>query len=329
MTTAPNWIDLPNPDVRLAGLSWSRENLPRLWRLPGSAMEAMPTGVRQQALYPAGARLSLTTDSSQLHLRARSVSAAGGQAHGVSLYVDGSFWHTAPVTATDHTEVCCFDDCGRRERRIDLYLPHRHEVEVAGVGLDPGASLESVPSTRPPIVLYGSSVAQGAGASRPGMGYGSILARMLDMDLVNLGFGGAGKAEPEVVGLVAQIAASCFVLDLGKSYGRQDAAPYAEMIRRLQTSQPGIPVVCLTPIYSSREAHSPDYGDLSRHTRDVVQQAVNDITVGENLVLIDGLDLLGPGDADGLSSDGVHPSDLGFQIIAERLSPTVQRALKR
>ena len=42
--------------------------------------------------------------------------------------------------------------------------------------------------------------------------------------------GGAGKAEPEVVDLVARVEAGCFLLDLGKSYGRQDAAPYVEIL---------------------------------------------------------------------------------------------------
>jgi len=321
------WLELPHPAIAVSGLPWHEENWPRLWRLPRGHMEAVPDRVRQQALFPAGARLRLTATSGQLHLRARSVSASAGQAHGIDLYVDGSFWHTVPVTADKPADICCFEECDWRERRIDLYLPHRREVEIAALGLDADGRLGTAPAATRPIVLYGSSVAQGAGASRPGMGYGSILCRRLEVDLVNLGFGGAGKAEPEVVDLVTQVEASCFLLDLGKSYGLQDATAYTDMLSRLRETQPDAPIICLTPIYSSREAHSPEYGDLSRHTRDVVTQAYESVSQDDGVVLVDGLELLGPDDADGLSSDGVHPSDLGFQRLAERLQPLVQTAL--
>ena len=329
MVGTAHWIQLPYPSARVVGLPWYGTNAPHLWRLPEEHMSRVPEGVHRQALFPAGARIHLSTDTTQLHLRARSVSGASGQAHGVDLYMDGSFWHTVSVTAQEFTAVCCFEGCSRQERHIDLYLPHRRELEIVAVGVDGGAHLAAPRASAPPIVLYGSSVAQGAGASRPAMGYGSILARSLGLDLVNLGFGGAGRAEPEVVHLVAEVEAGCYLFDLGKSYGRQDAGPYADMLHHIRTVHPHTPLVCITPICSSREAHDPEYADLSRHTRDVVRDAAGAIPGDGSLTVVDGLDLLGPGDADGLSSDGVHPSDLGFRLMAERLAPVVRSALGR
>ncbi|MDP6114473.1 MAG: hypothetical protein QGG53_21635, partial [Planctomycetota bacterium] len=54
----------------------------------------------------------------------------------------------------------------------------------------------------------------------------------------------------------------------------------------------------------------------------VVRNAVKTRTNAgdEHTTLIEGLDLLGPKDADGFSGDGVHPNDLGFNLIAERIS---------
>jgi lysophospholipase L1-like esterase len=43
--------------------------------------------------------------------------------------------------------------------------------------------------------------------------------------------------------------------------------------------------------------------------------------------MVEGRDLLGFDDHDGLSRDGVHPSDHGFSVIADRLLPVLQRAL--
>ena len=43
--------------------------------------------------------------------------------------------------------------------------------------------------------------------------------------------------------------------------------------------------------------------------------------------LIEGTDLLGFGEHDGLSKDGVHPTDYGYSIIAGKLLPTTRKAL--
>ena len=332
MSGTTEWIRLPDDRVALSGLAWADGNWPSLWRLPADAMDRMPDGVRSQALFPAGAKIRVSTDSSQLHLEARSVSEFGGQGQGLDLYVDGLFWHTVPVTASQETTVCCFEGCSRSQRDIALYLPHRREVQITAIGLDGGAEVaaRAIHHESRPVVLYGSSVAQGAGASRPGMSYGNILARDLDVDLVNLGFGGAGKAEPEVVELVGDIDACCYLFDLGKSYGRQPADPYTDMLGRIRSLRPEVPMVCVTPIYSTREGHDPEYAELSRHTREVVHAATDELLQKRdpNLSLVDGLELLGREDSDGFSSDGVHPGDLGYQRMAERMKLILRRVLK-
>jgi hypothetical protein len=75
------------------------------------------------------------------------------------------------------------------------------------------------------------------------MSYQAILARSMNLDFVNLGFGGAGKAEPAVVRLVAEVEACCVLFDLGKSYGRQDARPYELMFAEVRKAHQAIPLV--------------------------------------------------------------------------------------
>src|SRR5439155_14165975 len=64
-----------------------------------------------------------------------------------------------------------------------------------------------------PIVFYGTSITQGGCASRTGMVHTAILGRRLGYPIVNLGFSGNGRMEPEVVKLIAEIDASCYVID--------------------------------------------------------------------------------------------------------------------
>ena len=49
----------------------------------------------------------------------------------------------------------------------------------------------------------------------------------------------------------------------------------------------------------------------------------------QNVFLVEGRELLGESDWDGFSSDGVHPSDLGHYLIAERLRRSLASFLGR
>jgi len=272
----------------------------------------------------------MRSDTSELRVRVRC--AAGRPTTGLDVYIDGRFWGTAPVPEVAGGEVACFSGARRAPKEIAVYLPLRHELQIAAYGVDSDAECWAPKSfaRERPLVLYGSSVAQGVGAARPGMSYAAILGRSMDTDHVNLGFGGAGRAESEVVALVAAIDACCCLLDLGKSYGRQTAEAYTTMLTTLQQAHPGTPIVCITPIFSSREFYDDQYVDLSRHTRMVVRESVAEHAVrGDGLLfLIEGQTLLSSADADGLASDGVHPSDLGHSRIAERLRPAIEEALQ-
>lgn len=51
------------------------------------------------------------------------------------------------------------------------------------------------------------------------------------------------------------------------------------------------------------------------------------LRVMANIHLIDGVQLLGFGEHDALSKDGLHPSDYGYHLIASRLIPILRPAL--
>ena len=68
-------------------------------------------------------------------------------------------------------------------------------------------------SLEKPIILYGTSIAQGACASRPAMAWGTILQRSLDYPLINLGFSGNGKLAKEVLQFIGETDARLYILD--------------------------------------------------------------------------------------------------------------------
>ena len=90
---------------------------------------------------------------------------------------------------------------------FELFLPLYNEVKWLEVGVPEDCDLRFLPcSLEKPIVVYGTSIAQGACASRTGMAWTNI-------PVINLGFSGNGLLEEEVFNLLAEIEAKLYVID--------------------------------------------------------------------------------------------------------------------
>ena len=79
-------------------------------------------------------------------------------------------------------------------KEVTINMPLYSEVEKLYIGLDEDAVVEEAKGyrTEKPFVSYGSSITQGACASRPGSSYQSQITRRFDCDHINLGFSAAG-----------------------------------------------------------------------------------------------------------------------------------------
>ena len=99
-------------------------------------------------------------------------------------------------------------------REYRLYLPLYNSVRWMEIGVPDTSSLSFLPlRAEKPVVVYGTSIAQGGCASRPGMAWTAILGRSLDRPLINLGFSGNGRLEKELTGLLTEVDASLYILD--------------------------------------------------------------------------------------------------------------------
>lgn len=327
--TSLRWLPFPDARLEVRGLPWFATNSPALWRLPQNAKDKMPKAVWARAIAPDGGRIRFTSDTSRLLIRAQAVQRPGKPCY-FDACVDGTLTGTARLTGTQAVDLVLFENKNRATRDVTIYLPNSSEVRVLAVGVDADARLERADgfALPQPIVCYGSSVLQGTGAAHPGSTYPATLARRLNLDFVNLGFGGAGKAEPEVVQLVASLDASCFVFDLGKSYGNQTIEPYARMLDTVRAAHPATPIFCVTPIYSTKEANEPEYLDRSEKLRALMRQAATDRQKAgdKNIYVVEGLELFSEADKD-LFNDPLHPNDQGNERIADRLVSRVKEVL--
>lgn len=96
----------------------------------------------------------------------------------------------------------------------ELFLPLYNEVTWMEIGVPQDRELRFIPqSGERPVVVYGTSIAQGACASRTGMAWTNIVHREAGMPVINLGFSGNGQLEEDVFGYLAEIDARLFVID--------------------------------------------------------------------------------------------------------------------
>ena len=220
------------------------------------------------------------------------------------------------------------------EHSVTINFPLYNGVEELYIGLPEGASLkEAIPYVNEkPIVFYGSSITQGACASRPGLSYNAIVTRRLHADYRNLGFAGAAKAEEAIVDYLTKQEMCCFVQDYDHN------APTAEYLRdthymlykRMRDSHPGMPILLLSrPGFNTFSTKGNSRSDDSIARRDVVIDTFRKARAdGDNLVwYIDGESFFSGPDECECTVDGIHPNDIGMLKMADSVYQTLLRVL--
>lgn len=166
-----------------------------------------------------------------------------------------------------------------------------------------------------PIVYYGSSITQGASASRPGMCYENIIVRRNEIDYINLGFSGNAKGEETMANYIADLKMGAFVYDYDynaptSAHLKATHEPFFTIIRK---KHPDIPVIMLTKPCTNID----DYNN--RECRDIIKQTyLNAKANGDNNVyFIDGSKIFKGEYAKECTYEYCHPTDVGFIFMAD------------
>lgn len=334
------WLPVTAPELTVEGLPWFAQNKGELFRLPLSLETVVRAPVWNLAKSPSGGRIHFRTNATMIGIRVEYPGApnmqnmhAFGQT-GFDLYADGVYISTVVADKDAKPgktyEKVYFTGQPAVDRDIVVYMPLYKPAKVLGIGVNEEAHIgkPKAYALPRPVVFYGTSITQGGCASRSGMSYQAILGRALNIDFVNLGFSGNGMGEPEMAKAVADIDASAYVLDFAQNNRTAEALEkvYAPFLAAIRAKHPDTPILAITPIYASKEAT----GDAeNQKMRDLIRGVISKaIAAGDrHLQLIEGTDLLGPAQGDGLV-DGSHPNDLGFQYMANGLTARLREFLK-
>ena len=327
------WHDPAQPPFRIGGLNWFGKNgLYR--RLP--VMKGIPESVDKLAGCTTAVTIAFRTDSRRVLVELHHATPYAGLWHmspvgrsGIDLYEGGpGKWHTVGVSRFKNDRTELFKSPGKREmREFMINLPLYNGVRSIRIGLDEGATLlPPSPYASPKrIVTYGGSVMQGACASRPGRAFMNIIGRHFNLEVINLGFSGSSRFEPIMAELTAEVENPAVVIvegDRNAGWKRvRDLEP--DFITTIRKKHPGVPIVVMQG--------NPWWGADTNRAKIMAEQRafVERMQKSDpDLYWWDCTDFIGPDHAECLI-DGKHPTDLGFQRMADHMIPLLDALLKK
>ncbi len=213
---------------------------------------------------------------------------------------------------------------------VEIFLPLYCKIKNMYIGLQKGCTLEAPREYKhkKPIVFYGSSITQGGCASKPGDDYIGRLCRMLDTEILNLGFAGSAKGEQVIADYIAEQDASVFVLDYDHNAAQLQHLKdtHFALYETVRKKNPDTPIIMMTmptiDEYQTRDGHW--------RRREVIFETIERAKAlgDENIYLIDCYGCFGSlvGGECG-TVDNTHPDSLGFLRMAEALYPSLDKLL--
>jgi len=330
-----DWYDAVQLGIQ--GKGWGDTSTPYT-RFPERAKDTVPEPVWKLSQHSAGLFVRFRTEAPTIRAAHR-VTALSNLPHmtlvgtsGLDLYAKDpqGVWRWAGISKP--TAVCCtntlLDGVSKTLHDYTLYLPLYTGTAALTVGVPAGSHFEALPpeSAAKPVVYYGTSIAHGASASRPGMAYTAILSRRLGVTVINLGFSGNGRMEPALADLLAEIDAAVYVLDCLPNMTVALVAERVEpFVRRLRAARPDTPVVLVDGRPFTNSWLKPDAHEWKNRA---YRTAFDSLTADgfKALSFVDGTLLFGD-DGEG-ATDGSHPSDLGMIRQADILTPVLRDVLK-
>lgn len=312
-------------------------------RLPKRAEGVVRKDVWNLAQHSAGLMISFYTNSTNIEVRYATVSRSYAMPHmpstgvsGVDLYrIEGD--GTAAYCAGRYSfgdEVTYkykgLPAAPEQGCEYRLYLPLYNGVKSMQIGVDEGSLFRFEPTAQEcPMVLYGTSIAQGGCVSRPAMAWGTILHRSMGLPLVNLGFSGNGRLENEVIDFINEIEACIYILDCLPNILEYDPAEVErltiEAVRQIR-SKHDAPILLVEHVGYTTGNTNPKNRDFVIAANNASQRAYDKLTQEgvQNIYYIT-REQMAIGQE--MAVDGNHLTDWGMWQQAKAVEALVREAL--
>jgi len=319
----------------IQGRWWNDELRDNYHRLPARAKEQVRSSVWNLSRQSAGLSIKFHTNAPSIKVRYK-VTGGLNMFHmpttgvsGLDLYatdVDGNLrWCASKFNLSfkdtinyEYKDLTYYSGISRGYD-FELFLPLYNGVSWLEIGVPEESDFRFYPVTaEAPIVVYGTSIAQGACASRTGMAWTNIVKRETTYPLINLGFSGNGLLEEEVFNLLAEIPARLFVIDcLPNLATERTEFIYDRLIRGVEVlrAKSQAPILLVEHNYAngSSSKQSVDWYRNSNARQHVAYDTLVARGV-ENLYYLSHDEMAFTQES---MVEGIHPNDLGMRQYAD------------
>lgn len=332
--------------LSVQGQGWPEELKGTYTRFPQRAKDSLRPAVWSLSRNSAGISVHFYSNAPRIKVRYQ-VEGAHEMPHmpatgvsGVDLYAKGAngenFWCAGRYSFAD-TIVYLFNPLNYKTPHAQgyeyhLYLPLYNTVKWLEIGVPETSQFSFIPLRQEkPIVVYGTSIAQGACASRPGMAWTSQIERRLDRPVVNLGFSGNGRLEPQVLNLVNEIDARLYILDCMPNVMERPEDEIRQLlvkaVKQIRATHPYTPILLVEHDgYTNSLTNQQQYA-LYTNANKATQKAFQEIQEEgiRNIHMLTYEDIRMDMDA---MVDGVHATDYGMNLYANAYEKAIRRILQ-
>ncbi|WP_298861205.1 SGNH/GDSL hydrolase family protein [uncultured Gimesia sp.] len=337
-----HWFDIKN--LGMEGKGWT-ETESFYDRLPKKAKGVVRPPVWSLSKHSAGMAVRFVTNATAIKAKWELTSPSIAMNHmaatgvsGLDLYVktkSGKWrWLAVGKPSQQKNSVSLTSGISPGKREYILYLPLYNGVKSVEIGIPESSKLWKAPAREAgkdkPLIFWGTSITQGGCASRTGMVHTAILGRRLDRPVINLGFSGNGRMEPEVAKLIAELDASVFIIDclpnVTANVVKKETEP---LVKTLRAAHPETPILLVEDRTYSNAFLKPSSQDRHRTSRLELRNAYERLKKEgvKNLYYLEGNTLLGDDSED--TVDGSHPTDLGFFRQADAFEKVLKPILEQ
>ncbi len=331
----------------VCGRAWNKELGKNFVRLPNRYQGKVTSAVWGLSRLSAGISLRFFTNSKNIRIRYvlahrpgylnmawlnhSGIDLYGADANGKLHWIGNHMnWKISGDTATIAYTDLSYPSGTDGGTEFRAYLPPYNEVSYAEVGVDNGVKLEFRHEKRgKPIVVYGSSIVNGASPSRPGLMFTNIVARESGWPVVNLGFSGSAFMEPAVFDFLSEIDARAFILDpIPNSYNMSEdeiVERACNGVRKIrQASDAPILMVesCVAMDTLFRHNRAQEYFDGNRKYRAAYEKLRKEGVSG--LYYLPAKDLKFTEES---MIEGTHPNDFGNREYADAYLKAIKKML--
>ncbi len=330
---------MQDPALVITGQAWPEEVAGFYDRLPARAEKKVRKPVWELSQNSAGLQIKFINDASDIIVKYQ-VSGPLNMPHmpstgvsGVDLYATdemGNWMWAGPKFSFGDTIVYRYTNLSPEKRTYTLYLPLYNSVRWMQISVPDNSLFIPLPADHAkPVVVYGTSITQGACATRPGMAWTNILSRHIDHPVINLGFSGNGRMEKELVDLLSEIDASLYIIDCLPNM-TPDYLPVRELQNRiintfriLRSKKPFTPI-----LFTEHDGYSDGainavrkklYADANNALDEVIDSLKKAGAVNLYLLKREAI-----GQNIESMVDGTHPNDFGMMNYANAYQKKLQ-----